>query len=110
MKPSLYVIMFVSAIFTLFACVSTPRRGRFLEKAKEMAATVTEKPTGRKDDRAGSGSAECRHAESGEEGVGSGRLLQKSQDKNTAATRSTKWADRLRKIGLGKKSTSSSFQ
>lgn len=105
MKPSLYVIMFVCAIFALFVCVSTPEaEADFLKKAKEMAATVTDKPLDEKTIVAGLKEALNVGTQKAVKKVSAADGYFKNPKIKIPLPRDLqKWADRLRKIGLGKK-------
>ncbi len=105
MKRSLFVTMVLCSMVLLFACVSDPQaQADFMKKAKEMAAAVSDKPLDEKTIVAGLKEAL---------NVGTGKAVQKVSAadgyfKNPKIRIPLpkdlqKWADRLRKIGLGKK-------
>ncbi|HSV96474.1 MAG TPA: DUF4197 domain-containing protein [Spirochaetota bacterium] len=103
MKSSVFVLM--CGILALFACVSGPEaEADFMKKAKEMAAAVADRPLDEKTIMAGLKEAL---------NVGTQKAVQKvsvadgyfknPKIKIPLPRNLQKWADRLRKIGLGKK-------
>ncbi len=105
MKPSVYITIMAFVTFSLFSCASGPgAQADFMKTAKDMVAAATDKPLDEKTIAAGLKEAL---------NVGTQKAVQKvsaadgyfknPKIKIPLPHDLQKWADRLRKIGLGKK-------
>ncbi|MDI9425772.1 MAG: DUF4197 domain-containing protein [Spirochaetota bacterium] len=105
MKRSLFIVISSLAMCSMLFCVSDPQKqADFIKKAKEVAASVSDKPLDEKTIIAGLKEAL---------NIGTGNAVQNisaadgyfknPQIRIPLPDDLQKWADRLRKIGLGKK-------
>ncbi len=105
MKRPVYIMVVACAILMLSACVSGPgAQADFMKKAKEMAAAVSEKPLDEKTIVAGLKEALNVGTQKAVQKVSAADGYFKNPKIKIPLPRDLqKWADRLRKIGLGKK-------